>query len=745
MRRHINTVKLKSFFNFYSPVTLAVLFLTWLSVLSINGALPYVLLSTLGQSIVVVGYAVSFLEQGGFALYSEHFGYPTKTPMTTMLAPAIAMRIFLEIGLHPADAFSASLMLWISFGYYGCFAIAKSFRLQNISAGLGALLWFLFPIVWNSSGYSHLHFGFAILPFLFYLIFIACRFINEEINPIKISIFALCYFLSVIVCVFTDGYTFMIFAIGSSMILGCFILLERGRAIKIKIILSLIHFFAFLFSYVMYVNYLGETEFTKSNMDFFRGWGLDISFALWPTSGVHMIWDTLGLSANRSSHNNFGDASVWVSTFIMPLFIAVIYYCLKINLKKPIIISLVAVSIFGFYLSLGPSLKIFSNRPTDVSKLMPREFGIISTGNSIFSEHLPGFSSMRASYRWITLTFFGLWCFLMLCMGYKKNQIIKNNLILLLLILLFMPSPSKLIDKKKEHRSDFFSIDKEVIEPLKEIFRREDIVAFLPYSNDFLVNYISPSLGIHSYNVGGDKNVALARNFWPAIMKANRNFTSSDSQFYKNILYFLDSREVDSILIPKIDLLWAAHIWPYPVKLANVLKNNIELLEDDPNIEFIDTEFFVVVRLKDGLNNRSITGFYDFEFCPPRTCIRTLGFFAKPLSLTGSHIDLKMKTTSQEGFLHFGPYSSVDEGLYSLKLFGNLKVPGNGFIDIVADKGRIEFFKKSLKDFSNEENIELIEEKVEVLGNFEDLEIRVYVTSETDFEFEGYEFIKISD
>src|SRR3546814_110138 len=79
------------------------------------------------------------------------------------------------------------------------------------------------------------------------------------------------------------------------------------------------HIASFLFAYVLFSTYIGQSSFSPQPIDAFRGWGLDLSFLAIPTQGILWLPDLLGLSLERSNELYFGDSSVWKTTYALPI------------------------------------------------------------------------------------------------------------------------------------------------------------------------------------------------------------------------------------------------------------------------------------------------------------------------------------------------------------------------------------------------------------------------------------------
>ena len=163
------------------------------------------------------------------------------------------------------------------------------------------------------------------------------------------------------------------------------------------------------------------------------------------------------------------------------------------------------VAIFGFYMALGPSLKINSIKPEilrqtspdQLSAVMAPEFALAPTGNAWISKKLPGFKLMRASYRWIALSIFCFWILLVIFLAkrYPKNRFLPGFL-LIGFMGLNLPNLHHQWTDYVAARQTFLYIDSELLPSFQKVLHPHERVAFLPYRNDFMLNYLASRLRV---------------------------------------------------------------------------------------------------------------------------------------------------------------------------------------------------------------------------------------------------------
>jgi hypothetical protein len=602
-------------------------------VLFVHGAIPFLMLPTLGQAIWTTGFSQSMTNGSLFDFYAHDFGIPKPAAIAFGLAGAWPTSLLIRLGLHAADAYTAMIALWLGLAMFSAYRLTLRFGGTKFTALSGATIWMTMPIIWTHAGYSMLSLGIALLSFFFLAAIKLFLIETTETSRIDSASMAL-YAIATIISVFMDGYTFIMFAIGSSILFTYnFTTQPNIRSKLIKIALP-VHVFSFALAYALYGLYVGKINFESHQIDFFRGWGLDLSFLIIPTKGVLWLPDLLGLSIERSNEIYFGDSSVWENTFALPTIIFGIFSWIFTRNKAKISTGILLISFFGFYMALGPSLKINSikpeilqqNHPREKSALMEHEYAVAPTGSAWVSEKIPGFNVMRASYRWSALGLFSLWLLIAIWIAKvrKKSEKILVSL-LFFLFLLNLPIHEKSWRGGIDNRIMFQQIEQELIATLDQKIRSQEIVAFLPWQNDFIVNYLAPKIGFRTFNIGGDKNLSIAQTDWPQKMLSLGG--ELDSGKAVSSLSILFDGAADSIVFPYFHTLWSPHLWPCvekttarlndemrkhihnipgficPHERKDKLQPVISTLRTLPYIDVVETDLFAIVRLRPEFKN----------------------------------------------------------------------------------------------------------------------------------------------
>jgi hypothetical protein len=572
-------------------------------------------------STTIVGWAMGFsqsLANGElFDFYSRDFGIPKPAAMAFGLAGAWPASLLIRAGLNATDAYAGMAALWLILAMFSAYKIALRFGGTKLIAISGAVTWMTMPFIWHHAGYSMVSLGIALLSFYFLaalkLFLIESK--NIKITPATIAL----YGTATMISVFMDGYTFMMFASGASILL-LYSLVTRPdvRSMLLKISMP-VHVSSFALAAYVYTQYIGESN-SKSDLNFFRGWGLDLSFLAIPTKGILWLPDWLGFSVGRSDQIFFGDGSTYETTFALPILFFGLIAWFRLRHRIKISTGILLVSIFGFYMALGPSLKINSTKPASLQlgqvRSMESEFAIAPTGNGWISEMLPGFDAMRASYRWSALGIFALWLLVVIFISATNKHFQRISLICLFTLLMFnLPNFETKLGNGTNNRTMFQQIDQELIPKLRQNIESNETVVFLPWGNDFFANYMAPKAGFRTLNIGGDKNLEIAISAWSNTMVSLGN--KIDENGAKSSINMLVDGTAEVIVFPYFDLYRSMNIWPCksngstseflcPSERRAQFEPIITKLRTLTYLKVVETDLFATIRLSPKYSSKTM-------------------------------------------------------------------------------------------------------------------------------------------
>ncbi|MEX0450040.1 hypothetical protein V6X63_09810 [Spiribacter sp. 221] len=677
------------------------LMITWI----LLGAIPGISLPTAGQAVWTIGFAQSMAGNPTW-LWATHIGNPEPAAISFGLSGAFLTSLFIRAGLNPIDAYALMALVWYSVAYLGAYGLSRMLGAGTVLSAVLGLLWMLLPVVHFHVGYSMLSIGIALIPFYFFTTLKMVGWAAPR-NPNYSGVWAAVFPFVVVLAAFMDGYTFVFFAVGASIMLGWLILQrELPFGLALKKVLPL-HFVSFAIGYLLYVLYIGKSGFEGASLDFFRGWGADLLYFLLPTQGMVWFWDVVGLSVARPPSEHFGDSSVWSSPYALPLVVFGLagWYLWKRRNTGATATAFLLIAIVGTYMSLGPSFKVDATKPDPaLPSVQAEEYAGLPTGTGVLSANLPGFENMRASYRWIALGLFGFWALTVLGLtSLSRNNVVLKFALSATLLVLVAPNIFAKWEQNQNHRLVLERLHAEVITPAGEYLAPGERVAFMPWGNDFLVNWIASDLRISAYNIGGDKNLAHARSSWPETLQAFPQ-GKIDEGFAERAVLALARDEVDVLVLPFVDMLWAAHAWPSTYSLEDEVRRAAERLGAAGDLNVVIGEHLAYVRPADAQLNASERARMESRVldrlawkCPEKTM-----YLANELPSIIGHEEGDSLVAEQgdgKGFLSFGPYLRLPPGQHTAYILYRAHAAKHveiGYIDVVSDSGRNKFIVESV-------------------------------------------------
>ncbi|TPK81212.1 hypothetical protein FJ936_27310 [Mesorhizobium sp. B2-4-13] len=556
-------------------------------VLLLHGAIPGAMVPSYGQSIWAIGFAKAITND--LSIFAHGIGGPAPAAIAFGLPAVLTMVPFLAIGLSDGDAYSTSFAIWLVAAYWGTFRLSRQIGVGHLFAITSAIVWMTIPVIWMHQGYSMLGLGMSLVPF--YVSFawpIAWR------GPPTLYDFG-AFTAATTIAAFMDGYTFVI----SAMVAGCLwfagaVTGEPKEVLARRLTMLAVGYGA---AYLLYNQFTGSSGTEGFDLDFFRGWGANIEFLLVPPSGLLWIPDTLGLSESRAWDDYFGDPSVFTTPFALLVIILSVIAVASRKGDRRAVWAFFLIGLVGLYLSLGPSFKFYAMRPSGVAgPVMSEDFAPIPTGTGFLSTYVPGFMAMRASYRWVVLGMLGMWAAFVASMAGRRSLTGCALPLGVAVIALHMPYSSRIGGHSNQR--DMHLLLAEFAEKVRPSFRPNEKTLFLPWGNDFFVTYLAPTIGIQSFNIGGDKNLGAAVANWPDSIRAIPMRKPLSVDYVIPITTMLTSGDVDAVALSFIDNTAPVNNWPVPQDNKAAALELAEALETNPALLVARTEDYVIIRLR---------------------------------------------------------------------------------------------------------------------------------------------------
>lgn len=583
----------------------------WFALLALHGLLPHMdnahstYISSIGSIQCGAEHPLELL-QAKCSLMGGPAGSPIPQGLPFYAPAAFLVRGFSVSVVVAYLLVGAGVMALALYGAYKLFAAATQYRFIAL---FGSLIYLLSPLVFNMRGFGGTYWAILITPFMIYA--------SWKLLNVQVPLNGGAYYRNMIALLaawsawsttllFLDGYGFVMCVISAYILLAAMFIKEKDKRLNTVVQACLI-LVGLMVAYNLYTKLLPTGSFGKSSLAIFRAMGLDISTLFIPTQGTWLA-NLLHMGANWS--NLWGDSTNthnYIGIFLLLTFIVGVVFTLKNRKISSFYLAMLLIGTFGLIFSLGPAIKINSQIPNNSAVKpydMPREAAIPDLPVAAIDRYVPGFSTMRATYRWfilgeICIVFYAV-VGLDLLAKRKNTQILIAGTVLILIDV--MPSPQPAIAANTAQFRQNVAFNKEVIEPLKSRVIPGEKVLFYPDArgnNDYLANYMVPQLNINSYNVGDDKAVNNARKQWPGpILDLLIHPDLPTNEKIRLIRMAFDQNDVSLLVVPKFDLRWDSYAWPpkqqYPdrIILVNGLRESGEFTIQEQG------RFFTVRQIK---------------------------------------------------------------------------------------------------------------------------------------------------
>jgi hypothetical protein len=272
--------------------------------------------------------------------------------------------------------------------------------------------------------------------------------------------------------------------------------------------------------------------------------------------------------------------------------------------RQPYVPALAGAALVALVLSFGPALKIrdvrasVPARPTPASYVMPASAATLEfPWDRVY--RVPGVAQMRATYRWSAVTRLALIALAAIAINAlldrPRLRVVAIGLALLA-VLELAPNVPWLFSQYREHHRSRAALNATVLPELRKAVGRGDSAFFVSPDgvyNDYLVNYLAPTVGFTTYNAGGDKNEAIARNAWPRPIADLAKPDAGADQ----VLAALRSRAVSVVVAPYFHLQWDAYKWPPSESSRRAAARRFAPVLADRRLNVHRYRWFATVRL----------------------------------------------------------------------------------------------------------------------------------------------------
>lgn len=562
-------------------------------ILVLHGAVPGYSMPAFGQALWVMGFARSFANSQLIGIFANDIGNPVPAAIAFGLPAALTAAAFLKLGFDAADAYSLSFAAWLLLAFWGCYRLGRLLNVGRILSLIAAAMWLSTPMLWMHESYSALALGMSLLPF-----YATCAWPTIWGEGPSLKAFPMLG-IAAVIAVFMDGYTFVMFAVATCCLWAAATVNRQETWTRAVLRVALIAS-AFLIAYLLFTLYIGRRSFDPPPMDFFRGWGANIEFLFRPVQGLLWLSDWIGFAESRASTDYFGDPSVFTTPHAIFLMLAAIAGLVISRGDRRAVYGFIAIGLIGFYFSLGPSFKFYTLKPEGVAgPVMPASYAPIPTGTGLFTENLPGFDAMRASYRWAVLGMFGMWAAFLASTAGRKSLAGGPILVAVAVVLFNLPHQSWLTTYAG-NRENMLKVEAAATS-IDQNFADGERVFFAPWGNDFFITFLAPNIRIKAFNIGGDKNLVAAVAQWPATLQAfpQREADRTIGANYADLVAaVLTTHTADAVALSFIDNLTPTQGWPVEQEFKTDLLRVADVLEANQALSVTRTNDYAIVRLR---------------------------------------------------------------------------------------------------------------------------------------------------
>ena len=539
----------------------------YLAVLYAHGLLPG-LVNDGASNYLFEASATCVRDMGLGALkpWCHHYGEPLGYPFLTG-GPAV---VFAGLTMHlpTVDSFDAYLVagwLFMAIALVGGYGLLRRLGVRPSLAMGGATLYLVTASVIGMRFFGGTFTGFTLLPAYAFVDLVVIHVVDKKgLRSLALAFVA--YTSLKAGALFLDGYSFVAGSLVSVALWGAWILhagpsgRQRATGVVTLVIPSLI-------ALGLYSSYIPQS-YEQNPVEIFRSMGLDVTTLVLPTKQL-LLADTLGLATDHS--DLWGDGTNSAFNYVGLVALGLAIAGLVLGRRDRRLLAVAAAGLAAMILALGPSLKV-GDRPPHRAGHLAYESYLQPAGTApldfpwagIFTG-VPGVESMRATYRWFLVTRLAVVVLAVICLEQLARQgrrgLVAALLLGLLTVVELLPNLGALLPTYRAQFNAREAVSALASGDLRAAAGNSERVFFLNYDgshNDYLANFLAGAAGFRTFNAGGDKNLALSRGYWPPAVKslASANVTPTD------ISRGLESRAVDTVIVPFFHLRLSAYRWP---------------------------------------------------------------------------------------------------------------------------------------------------------------------------------------
>lgn len=579
---------------------IAVLVVGFGLVLALHGFLP-----GLSQPPVQAHLATAAVEclhnqgLGGVSTRCDSVGLPVGQPFLSGAPQTLVALPFAYLpGVDDSSAHILAEILGNAVGLAGGFLLARRLGALDLTAALAAVGYLASLSIVFVNGFAATFNGFVLLPMS---VFVSISILDLLIARRRQVVGVLGLVVNGLVMAFTDGYGFMLMAVMTAIVWLWTAIASydsaRARAAWIVTVMAANGFAALVYSRWQPSGAYGTTV----PIEMFRSMGADVATFVLPQS--HLWWAHLtGLSVDFSA--GWGDQSAYRSNYLGLILVGLAVYAVIKNRQSPLVVGLAIAAVVAGILSLGPSLKLYDLReppivPGQVAYVMPAEEATVGLPTSTVYALVPGFTEMRATYRWIVAT---VLCLFMLgsvaTSGLWRSG--RRNLAVILGVLALVevfPNVPEFVRYNRAHHAKVEAFREGPQAEFVKLVHPDDVVLLLPAGNDFLANAMVGAAGSHSYNVGIDKNMSYSQSAWPPeIRRAAETYATPEGP---DAVADALRAGASVVAFPNFDMNASANGWPPDGAEIERRGQIAAQYASDPRFDVTTSQWFTVLRLRD--------------------------------------------------------------------------------------------------------------------------------------------------